>query len=281
MLPSGGVWRIAFWIRLNSTRWSCSWLPWVPPAASPSSARTATEPASALGRIASTAEWTSSSNAALHRPLELLRLQAGEVEEIVDQRAERAHVRVHAGGVLAPLGGLDDLVVDRGGEQAERGDRRAEVVRDGSEELAPHPLLAVQALDHRVDVAADVRDLVGAVAAPCARRGGPRRPRSARRTRDRGRRAPASRAGARSRARARRRRRRAGPPSRRRGWRRTSGPRTAPPRRQRRRAECRDRPELAAQASGPASAIASPASTVTMATGARIASVTWAPWASS
>ena len=25
-LPSGGVWRIAFWIRLNSTRWSCSGL---------------------------------------------------------------------------------------------------------------------------------------------------------------------------------------------------------------------------------------------------------------
>ena len=26
-LPSGGVWWIAFWIRLKSTRWSCSWLP--------------------------------------------------------------------------------------------------------------------------------------------------------------------------------------------------------------------------------------------------------------
>ena len=146
-LPSGGVWWIAFWIRLNSTRWSCSWLPCDGrsggaarrarrrcrrrrPAASPRPRRGRARPAHPL-----------------HRPRELLGLQAREVEEVVDQRAEGAHVGVHARGVLAPLGVLDDLVVDRGGQQAQRGDRGAQVVADGGEQLAPRaPRVAARAM---------------------------------------------------------------------------------------------------------------------------------------
>ena len=160
---------------------------------------------------------------------------------------------VHARRVLAPLGVLDDLVVDRGGEQAERGDRRAQVVRDGGEELAPHALLALEPDDHRVDVAPDARDLV----VPRSPVRTSRRPSPTALSVDADavevgerERCPA---GARSRARARPRRRRAGSSSPRRGWRRTSGPRTAPTATASDdRAEQRDRPELAPQPAGPA-----------------------------
>ena len=236
-LPSGGVWWIAFWIRLKSTRWSCSWLPCEARAAG--AARRGPRPAGVGASGASLRPRRRRARPAARAPssTRALGLQPGEVEEVVDQRAERAHVGVHAGRVLAPLGVLDDLVVDRGGQQAERGDRRAQVVRDGGEELAPHALLALEADDHastsrpswrlvvpagRCDVAAAVATAERARSVEVVER--QRRP------------------GGRSRAPARRRRRPAGSSSARRGWRRTSGPRTGRP--------------STASASAPSSAIA-------------------------
>jgi hypothetical protein len=61
------------------------------------------------------------------------------------------------------LGVLDDLVVDRCGQQRQRRDRRAQIVRDGGEELAAHLFLAREAGDHLVHLAAEARDLVVAV----------------------------------------------------------------------------------------------------------------------
>ena len=121
-LPSGGVWRIAFWIRLNSTRWSCSGLPRAAASAGASSRRHGRpRSASAVGRIAST---VSSHQLVephlLHRPAQLAALQPRELEQVVDQRAERAHVRAHARRVVAAVLGVDDVVVDRVGEQPQR-----------------------------------------------------------------------------------------------------------------------------------------------------------------
>ena len=49
--------------------------------------------------------------------VELAALQAGELEEIVDQRAQRAHVGADARRVVAAVLGVDEAVVDGLGEQ--------------------------------------------------------------------------------------------------------------------------------------------------------------------
>ena len=99
----------------------------------------------------------------LHRPLELAALQPGELEQVVDQRAERAHVGSHADDVLAPQLAVDHVVVERVGEQPQRGHRRAQVVRDGGEQRPAQALLVVEPRHHGVDVGGQGRDLVVAL----------------------------------------------------------------------------------------------------------------------
>ena len=161
-LPSGGVWRIAFWIRLKSTRCSFSGLPRAARGGRELGAHghgarrrrrgASPRPSRAAG---------SSSAHLLHRPAELAALQAGELEEVVDQRAERAHVGADARRVVAAVSASSTTVVDRVGQQLQRGDRRAQVVRDGGDEVAARAaLLAVEPRDHRVDVGRQLGELV-------------------------------------------------------------------------------------------------------------------------
>ena len=137
-LPSAGVWRIAFWIRLNSTRWSFSGLP-----------RAGAASAARLGA---------------HRDALGLGLRAHRVDGLVDELVERRRARSSSArrrprsrdsskrsSISAPSAVtwvviwrevaaarrlVDDVVVDRLGEQLQRGDRRAQVVRDGRDEAA-------------------------------------------------------------------------------------------------------------------------------------------------
>ena len=114
------------------------------PVRAPPSSSTAS--ASAVGRIASTASSTSSSS----RTCSIVHVELAASSRVSSKRssisaAERAHVGAHArarsrGGLV-----VDDVVVDRVGEQPQRGDRRAQVVRDGGDEVAPGALLARRA----------------------------------------------------------------------------------------------------------------------------------------
>src|SRR5206468_3202005 len=86
-----------------------------------------------------------------------------ELEEIVDQHAQRAYVRGHAGEILAARGGVgDEVVADRLGDQLQRGDRRAQVVRDGGDQAAAGGRLGLELGDHRLDVSGDGRELAAA-----------------------------------------------------------------------------------------------------------------------
>ena len=73
----------------------------------------------------------------LHRPRDLAGFDPRELEEVVDERAQRAHVDAEAADVLAAGLGIADLVVDGVREQAQRGDGGAQVVRDRRDERAP------------------------------------------------------------------------------------------------------------------------------------------------
>ena len=92
----------------------------------------------------------------LHLPADVARLQARQLEQVVDQCAERMHVRRDPPEVLTPHRRAgDDVVVDRIDEQAQRGERRAQVVRDRRDQPAPRALLTRERRDHRVDVGAE------------------------------------------------------------------------------------------------------------------------------
>ena len=112
------------------------------------------------------------------------RSSRAQLEQVVDERAERAHVRPHAGGVLATRLRVDELVVDRVGQQAQRGDGRPQVVGDRGDEVAPRLLLGVQPRHHHIDVGRQTGDLVapadlGADIAAPVPDGGERRPHGA------------------------------------------------------------------------------------------------------
>ena len=135
-LPSAGVWRIAFWIRLKRTRWtfSASALATRAPAGS-SAARL---DAALLGGGAHRGDGLADQLAELdlaHRPGDVSGLDPGELEEIVDQVAEDGDVGADLRQVaVARLTGRD-AVVDRLDQQPQRGERRAQVVRGGGDEL--------------------------------------------------------------------------------------------------------------------------------------------------
>ncbi len=151
--PSAGVWRIAFWIRLNRTRWSFSGSPRAGRSPGGSSARTCTCRASACTCIASTVSPTSSSSGTCSRLQAISpasRRDSSKRSSISPDIASRCVLicaEVGAPGLL-----VDDVVGDRVGQQPQRRDRRAQVVRDGGDELAPHPLGVVHhAAAHQLD----------------------------------------------------------------------------------------------------------------------------------
>ena len=96
----------------------------------------------------------------LHGPRELAALQSGELEEIVDQGAEGAHVGADARRVVAAVLGVDEAVVDGVGQQPQGGDRGAQVVGNGGDEVASRPLLAVEPRHHGIDVGRQAGELV-------------------------------------------------------------------------------------------------------------------------
>ena len=119
--------------------------------------------ASACGRSASTASSTSwPSGHLLERPLDVAGLQPRELEEVVDEGRQHVDVGAHLGEVAAARARVDDVVPDRLGEQPQRGDRRAQVVRDGRDQVAARGLRAVELPDRGVGRARQLGQLIGA-----------------------------------------------------------------------------------------------------------------------
>ena len=83
---------------------------------------------------------------ALEAPADVARLEPGQLEEVVDQRAERVDVRGNSPEVFRPLLAVDDLITHRLGEEAEARDRRAQVMRDRGHQIAARALLGLDAL---------------------------------------------------------------------------------------------------------------------------------------
>ncbi len=150
-LPSAGVWRIAFWIRLKRTRWTFSALAL---ASELARRQLGGEADAALGgrgahRRHRVADQLAHFDLA-HRPGDVAGLDPGELEEVVDQVAE--HADVGADLLQVAVAGLTggDAVVDRLDQQPQRGQRRAQVMRGGGDQLAAGLLdLAPGALLHR------------------------------------------------------------------------------------------------------------------------------------
>ena len=132
-----GVWRIAFWIRLNSTRCSFSGSARAGAAAgSTVSTATATPFASASSCIAATRLVDQLADLdSLDRPMQVTGLEPRELEQVVDHRAERGHVGAHAREVAGAR-----LARRRGRPRSPRpspegGHRRAQVVGDRGDEV--------------------------------------------------------------------------------------------------------------------------------------------------
>ena len=94
----------------------------------------------------------------LERPVDVAGLEPRELEQVVDQDAQRVDVGAHPAQVAATGGGiLDDVVADGFREQAQRRDRRAQIMRDGRDQVPPGglglvaaSLLLAELVDHRV-----------------------------------------------------------------------------------------------------------------------------------
>ena len=164
------MWRIAFWIRLKRTR--CSFSGFARAATSgPSHVGDDVDPARlALGahRVDGLLDEAVEPDL-LHAPVDVAGLDARQLEEVVDQRAQRADVGRHPAQVLRARLTVDEVVADGVGEQPQRGDRRAQVVRDRGDERAPRALrrvaralLLVEARDHVVRRRRELRQLVAA-----------------------------------------------------------------------------------------------------------------------
>ena len=86
------------------------------------------------------------------RPRDVAGLEPCELEEVVDQRRERRDVALRApqrvGGLFGPC---DDAVVDRLDEQPQRREGRAQVVRDGGDQVAPGPVGVVSLGSHALE----------------------------------------------------------------------------------------------------------------------------------
>ena len=98
----------------------------------------------------------------LERPLDVARLQPRQLEQVVDQPREHVDVRAHLPEIAAPGLRVDDVVADRLGEQPQRGDRRAQVMRHGGDQVAARGLGVAELADRRVDRPRQLGELVGA-----------------------------------------------------------------------------------------------------------------------
>ena len=176
-LPSGGVWRIAFWIRLKSTRWTFSGL--ARAGAIPRHVETTSR--AGLGLHAHRAHGLPTSSSSRTRSIvhAIAGLQARELEQVVDQRPDR-DVRRHAREVEAAGLVVEDVRPHRVDEQRQRRDRRAQVVRDGGDEVAARVLARHELVAHAVGGSGELGELVLArrvalTAAGAPRPGGPAR----------------------------------------------------------------------------------------------------------
>ena len=150
-LPSAGVWRIAFWIRLKRTR--CTFSALASATISPAGSSAAIVTPRSRGRRPHRRHGVADQVAELdlaHRPGDVAGLDPRELEEVVDEVAEDADVGADLLQVaVAGLPGRHP-VVDRLDQQPQRGQRRAQVVRGGGDQLAARLLdLAARALLHR------------------------------------------------------------------------------------------------------------------------------------
>jgi hypothetical protein len=91
--------------------------------------------------------------------LDRARVDARELEEVVDEQREPARLLVQRRKVL---GRLRQPVLDRLEHGRHRGDRRAQVVARGRDELAARVEQALEALGHRVERAAQLCELARA-----------------------------------------------------------------------------------------------------------------------
>ncbi len=99
-------------------------------------------------------------------PGHLARIEAGELEEIVDQGPQGAHVSAHRVHVAARGGGVNELVLERLREQPQRAERGAQVVGDRRDHLTAGRvgrvacvLLRGERRDHAVGGAREVLEL--------------------------------------------------------------------------------------------------------------------------
>jgi hypothetical protein len=98
----------------------------------------------------------------LHCPVDLAGFQPRQFEQVVDQRAERADVGGDQEQLLADAFRFEDPVFEAFGDQSERGDWCAQVVRDGCDELAASSFFGCDLCHHRLDVGGERRQLVPA-----------------------------------------------------------------------------------------------------------------------
>ena len=92
---------------------------------------------------------------------ELVGVEAGEVEEVGDEALEPARFRRdHVGGADARVPTLDRAVGDRLGVPADRGERRAQVVRHAQQEGSLVAARHVEVVGHRVDGEGEAGELV-------------------------------------------------------------------------------------------------------------------------
>ena len=98
-----------------------------------------------------------------HHP-ELVRLEAGQVEQVADEPVEPAHLLVHGLQRLVELVGADDALGDGLDVAGDGGERRAQLVGDAHQEVALELVDLAQAVDHPLEPGRQLAELVVGVA---------------------------------------------------------------------------------------------------------------------
>ena len=98
-----------------------------------------------------------------HHP-ELVRLEAGEVEQVADEPVEPAHLLVHGLERLVELSRADDALGDGLDVAGDGCERRSQLVGDSHEEVALELVDLAQAVDHALEPGGELAELVVGVA---------------------------------------------------------------------------------------------------------------------